>query len=79
MGRPYLADELEPLSRGDVPLPALLDLGEDPGLDEGTAADHDPVDVVVVDLVPVVLRREAVSAPEYRHRRNCEAVSTMGS
>ena len=72
----YLANELEPLSRRDVPLPALLDLGEDPRLDERTAADHDPVDVVVIHLVPVVLRREAVAAPEYRHRRNCETVST---
>ena len=56
MGRRYLADKLEPLSRGDVPFPALLNFGEDPGFDESAATDHDPVDVVVVDLVPVVLR-----------------------
>ena len=68
----YLANELEPLSRGDVPLPALLDLGEDPWLDECAAADHDPVHVIIVDLVPVILRREAVAAPEYRHRRDCQ-------
>ena len=55
-GQHYLADELEPLAGGDVPLPALLDLGEDPGLDERTATDHDSVDAVVVRLVPVVLR-----------------------
>ena len=55
-GETHFADYFEALPRADVPLSALLDLGEDPGLDKRTATDHDSVDAVVVHLVPVVLR-----------------------
>ena len=70
-GKHYLADELEPLAGRDVPLPALLDLGEDPRLDECPTADHDPVDVVVLHLVPVVLGRETVASAEDRYGFHC--------
>ena len=52
----YLAHELESFSRADIPLPPLLDLGEDPWLDEGASSNHNTVNAVVVHLVPVVLR-----------------------
>ena len=31
---------LEPLGGADVPMPALLNLGEDPRLDQRTTGDH---------------------------------------
>ena len=57
---------LQPLPRADVPLSPLLDLSEDPRLDEGAAPDHDAVDAGGLDVGPVVLRGVAVAPAEDR-------------
>lgn len=57
----YLADTLETLGGGNVPLATLCNLGEDPGLDERTARDHDAVDTRTLLLLVVALGREAVA------------------
>ena len=58
----YLANELEPFPRANIPLPSLLDFGKDPRLDERAASDHDAVHAGGVDFFPVVLGGEAVAA-----------------
>jgi hypothetical protein len=60
----YLSDEIQPLSWGNVPLSLLLDLGEDPGLDERASGDHDAVDTRLGDGVRVGLVRKAVAVAE---------------
>ena len=58
------SDKFQPLPGTDVPLSALLDLGKNPGLDQGATGDHDAIDATTLDLGPVVLRREGVAATE---------------
>jgi hypothetical protein len=44
-------DALEALGGRDVPVAAFAQLGEDPGLDERAAGDHDGVDARGLDLL----------------------------
>ena len=53
--RAHLADTFETLCRGDVPLAALGDLGEDPRLDERPPSDHNPVNAARFLLLVVTL------------------------
>lgn len=60
------SDELQPLSRTDVPLSPFLDLGENPRLDQRATGDHDAVDATALYLGPVILSGEGVAATEDR-------------
>ena len=58
------SDQFQPLPGTDVPLSPLLDLGEDPGLDQGATGDHDAVDATTLNLGPVILGGKGVAATE---------------
>lgn len=56
------------LARRNVPVPTLLDLGKDPGLDQSTASKHDAVDLACLHIVPVSAVVVRVSVAEDRNR-----------
>ena len=51
----YLSNEFQPFPGADIPLSSLLDLSEDPGLDQSPTRDHDPVYSTVFNLLPIIL------------------------
>lgn len=65
--RTDLPDKFEPFPGADVPFPLLLDLSENPRLDERASADHHTVDAAGFDVRPVVVRRETVAAAKNWH------------
>src|SRR5690606_12558447 len=62
-----LFDVLETLSAGLVQVLAGFDLFEDPGLNEGTAADHNGVHAGLLDVTVVLMVRVAVTISEKVH------------
>ena len=67
----YLSNEFQPFPGADIPFSSLLDLSEDPRLDQSPTSDHDPVYSTVFNLLPIVLRREGVSTAEDWDRGYC--------
>lgn len=62
-----LSNLVETFSRTDIPFTTLFDLGEYPGFYERASTDHNSVDSTVLDLFPVVLRGETITATEDRY------------
>ena len=67
----HLSNEAQSFSRTYIPLFSLLDLCEDPGLDQSPASDHNPIHSTVFNPFPIILRREDVSTAKDRDRRYC--------
>jgi hypothetical protein len=73
----YLADTVQTLRGGNIPLAALGNLGEDPWFDERSARDHDAVDAAALLLLPVRLCREAVAVAEDRDRGHARVLDRV--
>ena len=61
-------DDIQPLLGGDVPVSPLLDLGEEPGLDERAPGQHDPRHTRGLLARVVVLVVENVTVAKHRQR-----------
>lgn len=60
----YLTDEIQSFDSANVPFSPLLDLGENPGLDQGTSRDHYSIHTTLFNTGPVALSRESIAATE---------------
>lgn len=57
----YLANKLEPLNSTNIPLPPLLDLRENPRLNQRASRNHNAVYAALLNARPVALRGESVT------------------
>ena len=63
-GNSNFSDKFQPLPGTDVPLSPLLDLGENPWLDQCATGDHHAVNATTLNLGPIIMGREGIAATE---------------
>lgn len=66
------SDKFQPLPGTDVPLSPLLDLGENPGFDQGATGNHNAIDATTLNLGPVIMRREGVATTKDGNPWHCD-------